>query len=78
MRQYADSPRSKVAGQLLLLLRLFSVAVISLWVLDVLVNLQLVWRVIIDRPLLGSETDYLGVFVAEIQIGVAAAFWNWL
>jgi hypothetical protein len=53
-------------------LRLFLSTILALWVLDVILNLALVKGFFLNRLLLGSFQDYLGLFLAEFQIALGA------
>ncbi len=66
------------SGDLLLLLRLFLGALIALWVIDVLVNLELVRGFFLDHDALGSPQSFAGLLLGELQIAVAAAVAAWL
>ncbi|MBD3349208.1 MAG: sulfatase-like hydrolase/transferase [Candidatus Eisenbacteria bacterium] len=71
-RQGMDMSRSG-ARVLPLLLRLFAAAIVSLWTIDVLVNLQLTRSVFLGNTILGEPSDFLGLLLAETQVALAAA-----
>jgi hypothetical protein len=78
MRSTRTLSRPPGVESLRLVLRLLLGGLITLWVLDVVVNLQLVTAPFVGNRLLGSPSDFIGLLIGDVQIAAAAAIPAWL